>query len=284
MKCPRCGEEGEGRYCARCGTRLAEEGRMTCPSCGTPASSEALYCTECGEPLRERPEKGARQYLPWALSGLALVAFAVAIAFWVQSQSSPRAPGAPPTGGVISGGSGMMAGENPEERGGPMGGGPGGATQEGAAGGGMPSAQELAQMPPREAADRLYNRAMSLREQGDPEGRAAFFARMGVRAYQRVPAAERDADMRFHLGLLHLVREDVAAAAAQADSILSADADHLLGLMLAARAAEAGGDTGAAERWRDSLAAAARAADLDGRPAYRAHRDLIEEAAGIGGG
>lgn len=282
MKCPRCGGEGEGRFCARCGTPLAEDAELACPSCGTPAAADALFCTECGEPLRERPPKGARAYLPWVLSGLALAAFAVAIAFWVQSQSGPRAPGAPPTGGVISGGSGMMAGENPQAQGG---GAMGGGTEGGGAAGdgGMPTAQELAQMPPREAADRLYNRAMSLREQGDPGDRAAFFARMGVQAYRRVPASQRDADLRFHVGLLHLVQDDAAAAASQADTILAAEADHLLGLLLAARAAEAGGDDAAAERWRDSLAAAARRADLDGRPAYRAHRDLIEEAAGAGG-
>lgn len=270
MKCPRCGEEGEGRFCARCGTALAPDAELPCPSCGTPAEPDALYCVECGEPLRERPGKGLKGYLPWILSGLALTAFAVAIAYFVQAETAPRRPGDPPTGGVISGGSGMMEGVDP------------GAAQEGDAGaaaGGMPSAEELAGMPPREAADRLFNRAMSLREQGDPGGRAAFFAQMGVRAYQRVPPERVDADMRFHLGLLQIVQGDPAAASAQADTILAGEADHLLGLLLAARAAEAGGDSAAADRWRDSLATAAREADLDGRPAYRAHRNLIEEAA-----
>ena len=270
MKCPRCGEEGEGRFCARCGTVLAPDAEVRCSACGTPAEPEALYCVECGEPLRERPSKGWKGYLPWILSGLALAAFAVAIAYFVQSEASPRRPGDPPTGGVISGGSEMMEGVDPEE-----------ARPE--AGGGMPSASELAQMPPREAADRLFNRAMSLREQGDPGGRAAFFAQMGVRAYRRVPPDQVDPDMRFHLGLLQIVQGDAGGASAQADSILAGDADHLLGLLLAARASEADGDDAGADRWRDSLAAAARNADLDGRPEYRAHRNLIEEAVAGGG-
>lgn len=274
MKCPRCGEEGDGRFCARCGTPLAPDADVHCSSCGTPAEPDALYCVECGEPLRERPRKGLKGYLPWILSGAALAAFAVAIALFLQGETAPRRPGDPPTGGVISGGSGMMEGVDPQEAS-PGGGGPDA---------GMPTASELAQMPPREAADRLFNRAMALREQGDPGGRAAFFAQMGVRAYRRVPPEQVDADMRFHLGLLQIVQEDAAAAAAQADTILSGEADHLLGLLLAARAAEAAGEDAAAARWRDSLAAAARDADLDGRPAYRAHRNLIEEAAGGGGG
>ena len=266
MKCPRCGEEGDGRFCARCGTALAPDAEVRCPSCGIPAEPEALYCVECGEPLRERTSKGWKGHVPWILSGLALTAFAVAIAFFVQSETSPRRPGDPPTGGVISGGSGMMEGVDPSE-----------ARTE--AGGGMPSASELAQMPPREAADRLFNRAMALREEGDPGGRAGFFAQMGVRAYQRVPPDQVDPDLRFHLGLLQIVQGDPAAAAAQADTILAGDADHLLGLLLAARAAGAAGDEAAADRWRDSLAVVAPGADLEARPEYRAHRNLIEEAA-----
>lgn len=279
MKCPRCGEEGSGRYCAACGARLTADGKARCPSCGTPAEEDALYCVECGEPLRERPSKGVRGYLPWILAGLALAAFAVAIALFVRSQSSPRQAGAPPTGGVISGGSGMMEGVDPE---GSMGG--GGGAGGASAGGDMPSARELAQMPPREAGDRLFNRAMSLREQGDPGGRASFFAQMGLRAYAGVPPSDVDADLRFHAGLLEIVRGSPAAAAARADTILAGDEDRLLGLLLAARAAEAAGDTQRAERWRDSLRSAAREADLDATPAYRAHRNLIEEAAGLDGG
>jgi hypothetical protein len=144
----------------------------------------------------------------------------------------------------------------------------------------MPSAEELEQMSPREAADRLFNRTMRLRAAGDPEGRASFFARMGVQAYGRVPPSEVDADVRFHVGLLELVRGRPDAAAAEADSILSENAGHLLGLLLAARAAEARGDADASGRWRDSLRAAAGRTSLDARPEYRAHDSMLEEALG----
>ena len=268
MRCEKCGAEGEGNYCARCGAPLEATGPGRCSSCGASVGKDDLYCAECGEPLRPKPDKPLSARLPWILSGLALVAFAVAIAFLVQGEASPRVGDDPVTGGVISGGGGRMEGEDPSGAPGP------------AEGGAMPSASDLAQMSPREAADRLFNRAMRLRSAGDSAGRAPFFARMGVRAYRQVPAAEVGPDLRFHVGLLQLVQGDVQAARAEADSILDAEPAHLLGLYLAARAAEAGGDGEAAGRWRDSLRAAAARADLDGRPEYRAHRALLEDLSG----
>lgn len=284
MKCRECGEEGTGNYCARCGAPLGAREEERCSDCGAELPAEALYCTECGEPVREPPEKQPVDHLPWVLSGLALVAFAVGITLLVQHQASPRQAGAPPTGGVIESGT-------PDDAGGPGGVAPG----EGAGGGDMPggegtasgpgegarpSAEELEEMSPREAADRLFNRTMRLRAAGDPEGRASFFARMGVEAYRRVPASEVDADVRFHVGLLQLARDRPESAAAAADTILSGSPGHLLGLLLEARAAEAQGDADAARRWRDSLRAAAGRTSLDARPEYSAHESMLEEALG----
>lgn len=272
VRCPACGAEASGNYCARCGSELAEDPATRCPACGAPADDGALFCAECGEPLRPRPEKSVGDYLPWILSALALVAFSVGIAIFVQERSSPRGPGRPVTGGVVSGGGARMEGADPTA--------PGGATDTASDGpaSGMPGADELAAMPPREAADRLFNRAMRLAEAGDGSERAPFFARMGVRAYRRVPADSVDADLRFHVGLLQLVDGDADAARAEADTILSRDPAHLLGLLLAARAADAAGDPAAARRWRDSLRATAGRSGFDARPEYRAHRQLLREA------
>lgn len=210
--------------------------------------------------------------LPWILSGLALVAFAVSIAFLVRGQASPRTGDDPPTGSVITGGGGRMEGADPS------------GSAEAPSGGEMPDASELAQMAPREAADRLFNRVMRLRSAGDTAGRAPFFARMGVRAYRRVPAEEAGADLRFHVGLLQLVQGNAEAAGAEADSILGEEPGHLLGLYLAARAAEAAGNDRSARTWWDSLRSAASRADLDGRPEYRSHRALLEESVSEAGG
>lgn len=267
MTCDRCGAEGEGNYCARCGAPLEDVGPGRCPACGSSVREDDLYCAECGEPLRPKPGKPLSARLPWILSGLALVAFAVAIGFLVQGEASPRSGDDPVTGSIITGGEGQAGGE-----------GASGAPAMDA--GGMPSASELSQMSPRQAADRLFNRAMTLQSAGDSAGRAPFFAQMGVRAYRRVPPGEVGADLRFHVGLLQLVRGEVEAARAEADSILEAEPGHLLGLYLATRAAEAGGDAGEAARWRDRLRSAAADADLDARPEYRAHRALLEQLQG----
>lgn len=277
MKCRQCGKEGSGNYCASCGAPLEAEEEGFCPACGAEVEPGAYFCTACGEPLREQPEKSLKEYMPWILSALALVAFAVGITLLIQGQTSPRAPGDPPTGGVsAAGGRQMEDGGSPGAAAG-GGGAPMAGGQEG-----MPSATELQDMSPRQAADRLFNRAMRLEASGDPEGRAPFFARMGVRAYGRVPDGQADADLRFHVGLLQLVQGNAAAAAEEADAILSSRPGHLLGLLLSARAAEAAGDSAAGVRWRDSLRAAADTTDLASRPEYRAHEALLREF--VGGG
>lgn len=217
----------------------------------------ALFCEECGEPTGRRPRKPLLAYLPWALSGLALVAFAIAIALFVRGQSQPRIGDMPVTGGLP---------EAPREEG----------MAGGAAGG--PGPVDLSQMSSRQAADRLFERAMRTDEEGDAE-RAKFFANMAVQAYAAVPPEEIDADARFHVGLLHLLQEDAGAAAAEAGAILSARPEHLLGLALAARSAAAGGDAEAEReaygRFLDALPAEREA----GLAEYRMHDSMIETEA-----
>lgn len=142
----------------------------------------------------------------------------------------------------------------------------------------MPSAAELAAMSPREAADRLFDRAMRTLEGGDAE-RGAFFARMGLQAYGRVPAGERDADTRFHVGLLHLALGGTEAARRESEAILAETPDHLLGLLLGARVAEAAGEREEARRLRERLRAVFPAQMATGRPEYEAHRAMLEETA-----
>ncbi len=266
MRCRECGAEGSGNYCAQCGAPLeAAEGRR-CRGCGAEVDPDARYCTECGEPVADGGSKPWTAYLPWALSALALVAFAVAITLFIQTETSPRQAGSPPTGSLPGDDAAAAAGGSAA----------GGRTGGGAAasGGGMPSADELANMPPREAADRLFDRAMRVRAAGDT-ARARFFARMGRQAYDRLPAADVDADARFHAGLLALVRGDTAAARSRAEAILEEEPDHLLGLVLAVRSAP---DAEARRQYAERFREAAASADLAGRPAYEAHRTLIEDA------
>lgn len=267
--CPSCGATSEGNFCARCGARLPGTGTdgRSCPSCGATCEPDALYCAECGTPVATRPSKPLRDRLPWILSGLALVAFAVAISLMLGESTGQRAEGMPPTGGVIP------SPETPGTGDAGQAGGPGGM------GGGLdPGGVDLSSMSGRQAADRLFDRAMRTAASGDTTN-ARFFARMGMQAYGDVPSAELDADTRFHVGMLALLSGDRGAAVAAADEILSDAPAHLLGWILRGRIAEAVGDTGALEAARDGFRSAYGAERDAGRPGYAEHAQLIEEEA-----
>lgn len=259
-RCRECGAEAEGKYCAQCGASLG--GDRACADCGAELAAGDRYCSECGAPATGRARKPLSAYLPWILSAVALVLFAVAITLLLQEEASPRAEGMPPTGSVIQGGEGSDAGD----------------PASGGAGPEMPSAGDLAAMGPREAADRLFDRTMRERETGSAE-RARFFAGMALQAYERVPPGEWDADAHFHAGMLALIQGDTAAARARADSVLSSAPGHLLGHLLAARAAST---PDAREAHMDRFRRSADTVDLGSRPEYRAHRSLIEGE--LGGG
>ncbi len=258
MRCPKCGSEESGAFCSRCGADLRRATASVCASCGAGLEAEAMFCAECGAPTGHRPRKPLVAYLPWALSALALVAFAIAIAFFIRGQSQPRTGDMPLTGGL------------PEA---PTGDGAGGAMA-----GAGPGMVDLSQLSSRQAADRLFERAMRLDDEGDGE-QARFFANMAVQAYGAVPPEEIDADAHFHLGLLHLLQEEPDAAAVEAETILSARPGHLLGLALAARVAAARGDVAAEReaygRFLDALPGEREA----GLAEYRMHDSLIESEA-----
>jgi hypothetical protein len=256
LVCSACGAPGEGNFCASCGQPLTDPARgRSCPACGTGLQPEALYCSECGAPVAAAPSKPLRERLPWILSGLALVAFAVAISLMIGESTGERAEGMPPTGAVIPS--------------------PG---AEGVGSEGDPSRIDLSSMSGREAADRLFDRAMRTEVAGD-SSQARFFARMALQAYDGLPPGEIDADARFHVGLLRLRTGDPAGARESADAILAEAPDHLLAWILRINVAEALGDqSGLAEarqRYRSALEDE-RAAD---RPEYAQHAGLIDEQA-----
>ena len=196
--------------------------------------------------------------IPWVTSALGLAAFSVLIAVLVQRGSVERVGEMTMTGGLPGEASAA------------------GGVAAGTGGVGMPTAEELAAMTPREAADRLFERVMREHEGGDFE-RAAFFIGMALQAYDAVPPAEVDADLRFHVGLLSLISADSMAARESAEAILAEEPGHLLGLLLASRAAEFAGDAAAAAALRARMREeVAEAGGIPERAEYEAHRTLIE--------
>ncbi len=256
MKCSSCGAKASGQFCARCGAPLAGEARR-CSKCGGQLKPGAVFCGDCGEPTGPRQRKPVSAHLPWVLSFVVLAAFSLAIAFFVQRQSRARTGDDPITGGL------------PELQSGA--GGPVGGT------GGMP---DLASMSPREAADRLFDRAMRESETGNTE-QASFFANMALQAYGQVPQADLDLDALFHVGLLHLEIGDAATAATLAENMLADNGDYLLGLVLARRAAAASAEGEVEAEYVRRLQEAVGSGELDRLPEYEAHREMVEKEAGV---
>ena len=256
MRCPKCGSDESGKFCSKCGSEVRKKaGGARCSKCGKGLEPGAMFCAECGEPSGHRPAKGASAYLPWVLSGLALVAFAVALTMFIQGQTAARVGDMPLTGA-------LPEAERVSPDGSPVGGaGPGGI--------------DLGSMSPRQAADRLFDRVMREDEAGN-EAQAQQFATMAIQAYGMLPPAEVDADAHFHLGLLNLVLDDADAADQEANLILALDNQHLLALSIKARVAEARGDSADQAAIYDQFLDALPAGLASGKAEYQMHDNMLE--------
>ena len=260
MRCSKCGSEENGKFCSKCGTEIrAKGGAGQCSKCGSGLEPGAMFCSECGGPTGHRPAKGAVAYLPWVLSALALVAFAIALTMFIQGQATTRVDDMPLTGGLPE--SGQTT--------------PGG--MPGAAGAG-PGAVDLGSMSARQAADRLFDRAMRVDEAGNA-AEAQQFATMAIQAYGMVPPEEIDPDVNFHVALLYLVLDDLDGADREADLILSLESEHLLALTVKARVAEQRGDEAAradaSNRFLDALPTGL----ASGKSEYQMHDRMLEAEA-----
>lgn len=231
MKCPTCGADATGKFCHNCGAAL---GKRACAKCGAALSGTAKFCHACGAPTAGAPGAvaGARSGgIPWFLVGAAVVILLVIVAV---IQLRPGTPPPAPAGAVA-------------QPSGPV---------------------DLAQLSPREAADRLFDRVMISREAGKLDS-AAFFAPMALRAYGMLDALDPDA--RFHIGLLEVAAGNPGGAEAQADTLAQAVPTHLYAFMLRADAARARGDSTAAQRADQAFLRSYDAETAASRPEYGPH-------------
>jgi hypothetical protein len=237
MKCPNCRTESEGRFCPSCGTPLAGS---QCPSCKAPLQAGARFCTQCGKSVRGGKTATSASQLPWIIAGAALIV-AIAAVLLPGIRGAPAQP---------------AGGEAPF-----------------ASGGGNGSPPPLSGTP-REQADRLFNRIMQERSQGNEE-QARFFVPMAVQAYQS--SQPLDADGLYHLSLIHAVGGDYASAKQVAEQILASSPNHLLGLAALAEATAGLGDNAAARTAWQNFLSNLKSEKAKNLPEYLDHSRILEQ-------
>lgn len=243
MKCPNCGSESTGAFCAECGTPLKG---ARCKECNAALAIGARFCTNCGTPTTGK-KAAAQSRTAWYVVGGAAVLL-LAVLLWPNltgkskgNESDGRMP--------IS----QM---------------PGAGVADGAA------ATDPLSGTPRERADRLFNRVMTEKESGDT-ARAKFFTPMAIQAYGAIP--DLDDDGLYHLSLIHAVAGDFKAARETAEKILTKSPNHLLALSAAAGAARGAGDNAAAKKYYERFLAAFDSENKKDLPEYRDHSRMFPE-------
>ena len=180
---------------------------------------------------------GNRSVVPFAIAGVAVLIFALTLAFRSQPAGAPQAA----------------------------------APMTSPASGGTPP--DLSQMTPREAFNRLFTRVMTASEQGDT-ATASRFTPMALMAYRNLP--EVDIDARYDVALIHLHVGDIAAARALADTIQREQSNHLFGYVLRAAIARFDTLPAEARAAYREFLAQAEAELKAGRPEYDAHRSMLD--------
>ncbi len=236
VSCPACGAPASGKFCNSCGAPLAG---AACPNCDAPLSSGARFCHQCGTPLGARRSRSLP--LPWVVTGVAIVAL-IAVAGFAIGRSA---------------GTGATASAPSAARG----------------GGGIAPASDISRMTPREQANRLFDRVMSLAERGITDS-VTFFKPMAIQAYALLGAPDNDA--RYDLGMIHAVTGDYPSALAQADSLDVAVPGHLLASVIRHAVAEARNDRDTARRAQQAFLRSYAEEIARERPEYGAHRPTLE--------
>jgi Double zinc ribbon len=237
--CPSCGAESSGNFCNNCGAAL---GKLTCPKCHTAIRGGARFCPQCGT-AAPRGGGGAANRTPWILSGVIGTALLGLILFIVlRGQPKPAASATPNAPFASSSGSGTPP--------------------------------DISNMTPRERFDRLYNRIMSAQESGD-QATVEQFTPMAIIAYGQLDLV--DADARYHLALLKVHGNDIAAVNAIADTILQKDPGHLFGYMIRGAVARFQKDDAAKKQAYADFLSHYGAEIARGRPEYTDHERSVDE-------
>lgn len=238
--CPSCGAEASGRFCSACGASL---GGATCPTCEASLTPGARFCHVCGTALGggRGGRDGRSREVPWLVAGGAVLALVIVLAFTLGRAGARNDA---PAGGAF-----------------------------GAAPAPVMRAPDISTMTPRERANRLFDRVMSLAERGESDS-VAFFTPMALQAYALLGPPDNDA--RYDVGMIHAVTGAHAAALAQADSLDAAAPGHLLASVVRHTVAEAQGDSAAVRRAYQRFLEHYEREIAANRPEYEAHRPTLD--------
>jgi len=247
MKCPNCGAQSDGAFCSQCGAPLKG---AQCRECKAALAAGARYCNNCGAPTgsgsASRGKGDGDNKLPWIFAGASLLVLIMVLAIpALRRNDASESDGRVPLSQLGDMGAGTSTGAP-----GPLSG------------------------SPREQADRLFNRVMTERENGDT-AQAKFFVPMAVQAYGM--AGNLDADGYYHLSLLHNLVGDYQAAQAEAEKILATTPNHLLGLSAAGNAARGAGDSATARKYYQRLVDNFAAESKASRQEYQDHGKMLPE-------
>jgi hypothetical protein len=234
-------------FCAACGAQLTQGARF-CHRCGQ-AVGEAVYAAGGPAPTAPAtPAPSSNQVMPWAVAAIALLALIALVA----GQRFGKRPAEPVAEGPVA-----------APQAGPFSGDPSAGP---AAGGEQPvRAPDISAMSPDERALRLFNRVVSLAEQGKRDS-VQFFAPMALMSFQSLPSPSPL--QRFELGRIAELAEVKEIVSAQADTILKASSTHLLGLTLASTAAGMRKEFSKQADYDRRLIAAAKAERAKNLPEY----------------
>jgi hypothetical protein len=137
-------------------------------------------------------------------------------------------------------------------------------------------APDISDLTPRQRFDRLFDRVMRAAEQGD-QATVTSFSPMALSAYDMLEATDRDADARYHAGLIRLHTGDIDGARALADTILKQQPTHLFGIVMRGTIARFQKDQKALDRSYGDFLAHYDAEMKVKRPEYEAHPRALEE-------
>ncbi len=239
-----------------------------CAACGAALSAGARFCHRCGTPLGQglpvtrqaQPASGAAAVLPWGVAFVALLALIAMVA----GKNFGK-----PAGSSLDGSANSLPTQELDGQGAA-----GAAPFAGGAGGGG-AAPNIANLSPSERANKLYIRIMEYAEMGKVDS-VAFFAPMALASHEMLEGPSLDE--RYHYGRIAEVTGNAEVAKAQADTILTQQADNLLGLLLAARAARMTKDEAGATRFDARLLKALAPQLATQAEEYVQHRSEIDRA------